>query len=589
MPERLNDVMLVDQGLVSAYGRGVACCAEGLLAGRRVLHSAGDRFPAPLADLSIAEPPMPTVDTPSPLLALIDDLFADTTAIPADAALYAATTLGEIDRLERVVHANDVFTVDDSRISCLPQRVAAMLSLYGGTMQTVSSACASSTAALAVAAAAIRRGEISCALVVAADLLSEFVLSGFAALMAIDPGGARPFDNDHRGMTVGSAAAFALLMSRERMAHENRRAFGVVAGWGMTCDANHLTGPSRDGMPLTRAAETALHMAGCPVAAVSAIAAHGTGTLYNDQMEMMALKRLFGNQPRPTFSIKGGIGHTLGAAGLAGALLALEALRRGVAPPTAGLRQAAPEAEGWVSTKATPLAPSGAALVTTSGFGGVNTALLLSLTPFAGAPLPQRGGARAHDLCQIETEVDVPPAAPPDGFAPPRNFGRFSAETRLAFHAVARALADAEFVPDAAGTLRVRGTGAPARIGILACDRDGSAVANHAYFADYVASGRTLGRGQLFAYTLPTSVAAECAIACRLTGPLLYLAEPDGGVAAAWRATRALIDDAQADAMVLLAVTPRAARAVVVTPAADASVASTLLPPALTYLVQTKD
>ena len=178
-------------------------------------------------------------------------------------------------------------------------------------------------------------------------------------------------------------------------------------------------------------------------------------------------------------------------------------------------------------------------------------------------------------------------AAPAGGFTPPRNFGRFSAEARLAFHAVARALAEAGFVPDAAGILRAPG-GAAARVGILACDRDGSAAANRAYFADYVASGRTLGRGQLFAYTLPTSVAAECAIACRLTGPLLYVAEPGGGADAAWRTVRGLIGDAQADAMVLLAVTPRAARAAAAVPAAGVPPGAPP-PPALTRLAGMQD
>ena len=106
---------------------------------------------------------------------------------------------------------------------------------------------------------------------------------------------------------------------------------------------------------------------------------------------------------------------------------------------------------------------------------------------------------------------------------------------------------------------------APVRVGVVAFEREGSEAANRAYFADYAAAGRVLGRGQLFVYTLPTSVAAECAIACRLTGPLLYVAAPDGWNACAQQAARSLLADGLADAVVLLCVTPETVQASVVT------------------------
>ena len=90
------------------------------------------------------------------------------------------------------------------------------------------------------------------------------------------------------------------------------------------------------------------------------------------------------------------------------------------------------------------------------------------------------------------------------------------------------------------------------RIGLIACDRAGSERANQAYFADYVNSGRTLARGQMFAYTLPTAIAAECAIACRLTGPLLSVADAVGSPRAAEQAARGLLADGLCDAVVLL-------------------------------------
>ncbi len=315
----------------------------------------------------------------------------------------------------------------------------------------------------------------------------------------------------------------------------------------MTCDANHLTGPSRDGAPLAEAAGQALRMAGCRPGAVAAIAAHGTGTVYNDQMELLAFRRVFG-APRPLFSVKGGLGHTLGAAGLTGTLIGLEALRRGRVPPTVGLEQMAADAHGWAATAAVPVPSDGALLVTASGFGGTNAALVLALSALPGPPA---------------AAGDIPPS--PGGERDRARYpARLGAGTQRALAAVRRALDEAGRGSGESGVPR-----GAARIGIIAHDRDGCTAANRAYFSDYVASGRALGRGQLFAATLPTSMAAECAIALGLRGPLLAVAEPDGGDGAARRAATGLLAEGLADAMVLLEADGTRADARVVVAAAE--------------------
>ena len=532
MAADLSEVVIAGQGLLSAYGAGVDVCADGLFAGRPACRPAGAGYPPELAGLPVGMIPAPA-DAAAPDEPLLDQmirLFDGAPPLPADAALFVGTTAGEIGLLEREV-LDATPSSDRSHLSQLPRRLAEALGLRTTDRHVVSSACASSSAALALAASAIRRGACSCALVVGGDRVSEFTLSGFAALMALDPAGARPFDARRRGTMLGGAAAYALLMSRGRARREGRPCLGVVGGWGLTCDANHLTGPSRDGAPLAEAIRQALRMAACPPEAVSALAAHGTGTVYNDQMELLAFTRVFG-APRPLFSVKGGMGHTLGAAGLAGALLGLEALRRGRIPPTVGLEQVAAEARGWAATAAVPVSPDGVVLTTAAGFGGVNAALALALSSVPGA-----GSAAAPVTGAAGEAVEPGPDA-----GRPRHTDRFSAGTQRACEAVARALADAGFGTPCRGS----------RIGIIACDREGSAAANRAYFSDYVASGRKLGRGQLFAATLPTSVAAACAIALRLRGPLLAVAEPGGGDGAARRAAEGLLAEGLADAIVLL-------------------------------------
>jgi 3-oxoacyl-[acyl-carrier-protein] synthase II len=117
-------------------------------------------------------------------------------------------------------------------------------------------------------------------------------------------------------------------------------------------------------------------MAGRSTGEVGFIAAHGTATLYSDAMELTAFRESFG-QPRPIFSVKGGIGHTLGAAGLVQILVAARAISAGIVPPTVGFSVAEEGAAGWASDRAIKISPGQVALSTNSGFGGVNTAILL--------------------------------------------------------------------------------------------------------------------------------------------------------------------------------------------------------------------
>jgi hypothetical protein len=138
-------------------------------------------------------------------------------------------------------------------------------------------------------------------------------------------------------------------------------------------------------------------------------------------------------------------------------------------------------------------------------------------------------------------------------FVPPKHFARFSADAQRASRALAERLSEEGLFMDEERLLRWNVTGAPvARVGLSVWNRKGSLKVNFAYFADYVASGSVLGRGQLFAATLPTSVASEVAIACRLTGPLIYVADTAGTDVAARQVARQCIADGLADAMILL-------------------------------------
>lgn len=361
---------------VTAYGRGIAPCWDGLLEGRTAIRSTG-RF-AQRSFLSAQAALVPTLCAAerSRVLGFLAPLLKEMRpGIPEDAALLLATTTGEIDLLEENVARGDAED-NASHPNRLLQTVRRLTGVKGPGA-VVSCACASSSVALGWAADRVRSGANEAVLVVACDAVTEFVYAGFSALMALSPAPARPFNRDRDGLSLGEAAAVALVMSPDRARREGRPALGEIAGWAATSDANHMTGPSRDGAGLADAIGAALEAAGVSAGQVPSINAHGTGTLYNDAMEMKALRRIFGEDRAPVYSIKGGTGHTLGAAGLLEILIAAESLQRGIVPPCVGTLEPDDDAAGWVARE--PLDVKGArhALCLNSGFGGVNCAVVM--------------------------------------------------------------------------------------------------------------------------------------------------------------------------------------------------------------------
>jgi 3-oxoacyl-(acyl-carrier-protein) synthase len=256
----------------------------------------------------------------------------------------------------------------------LPQRLAHRLAADLGTRArpaAVSCACASGLSALALAGRWIRQDAAERVLVVGTDALSEFILRGFSCLLALDEGPCRPFDRDRAGLSLGEAAGAILLTSREE------ESLGVeVAGWGESNDANHITGPSRDGTGLFLAAARALRRAGMDPGSVDYIHLHGTGTLYNDAMEGRALVRLFERGSPPASGTKAQTGHTLGAAGVIESLVALEVLERGRAPGNVGLETPDLDHRIRLLRGDTPLARARVALKVSAGFGGINAAMV---------------------------------------------------------------------------------------------------------------------------------------------------------------------------------------------------------------------
>jgi 3-oxoacyl-[acyl-carrier-protein] synthase II len=391
-PESRAAVAVAGCGAVTAAGRGLGALAAAVAANdgclRHDVRFAGGRFQS---DVVGAVPPdiwealrragRGPEDDPAFLLAddALDQARRDAAprlaaADPDRTGLVLSTTKANALGLEAV--ADGRACSPEARRHASPVRLAEDLAgRHGarGPVECVSMACASGLVALQQAARMILRDEADAVLVAGVDCLSGFVMAGFSCLKSLDPDGCRPFDRDRRGLTPGEAGA-ALVLARDDRVTDR---LGEIRGWGTSNDANHLTGPSRDGSGLALAMRRAMDCAGVGPGEIGYVHAHGTGTPYNDAMESMALRSVFGGACPPWSSSKGILGHTLGAAGLVECLVCLLALRSRVLPGTPRLRVGDPVCpEGLLRE---PVRRDGvrAVLKTNTGFSGVNGAVVL--------------------------------------------------------------------------------------------------------------------------------------------------------------------------------------------------------------------
>ena len=289
--------------------------------------------------------------------------------------LVLSTTKANLEALERLTDGRPCS--DAARRHLQGDLLAADLAMVHGALgpvQCVSAACVSGLIAIQQGAKLIQRGAADAVLVVGVDHLSAFVVAGFTALKAIDPMGCRPFDRDRCGLSPGEAGA-ALVLVRADLAP---RGSIKISGWGSSNDANHLTGPSRDGSGLALAIRSALGMAELPPAAIDYVNVHGTGTPYNDAMESLALQTIFGAACPPFSGSKGMLGHTLGAAGVVETILCVLAMQEKLLPGTPRLSVAAEGVPASVVREPRPAAKLNCVLKLNTGFGGLNGALILT-------------------------------------------------------------------------------------------------------------------------------------------------------------------------------------------------------------------
>jgi len=286
-------------------------------------------------------------------------------------AFIVSTTKGNIELLEQQPAQPPLAQME---LFATAGKVAAYFK-YKAAPLVISNACISGLLAILTARRLITSGRYDHAVVTGADVLTQFVLSGFQSFQAVSPEPCRPFDAARKGVTLGEGAATVVLSNQPALAPAN--AVTVNTG-AVSNDANHISGPSRTGAELGMAMRLAMLNSGLTPADIGFVSAHGTATLYNDEMEAKAL-HLAGLQDTLVSSFKGYYGHTLGAAGLIEAIIGIRALQQQVIIPTLGFEELGVSLPVKVSSTLQQQ-PMQHYLKTVSGFGGCNAAMVFSKT-----------------------------------------------------------------------------------------------------------------------------------------------------------------------------------------------------------------
>jgi len=283
--------------------------------------------------------------------------------ITAKTALVLSTTKGNIAALAEGQLA-------EADINRSAQRIA---DFFGFTTRpiVVCNACVSGILAVAVSKRLIQMNQFDDAYVLAGDELTPFVVSGFNSFQAMSEEPCKPFDANRKGVSLGEAAA-AVYLSTTPIEEQS---FEII-GEASIADANHISGPSRTGEGLFLSIQQALKEAQLSADQMDCICAHGTATAYNDEMESIAFDRL-GLAQKPIHSQKGYFGHTLGAAGLLELVMLMQSMRHSELIISKGFEQlGVSRAVNITQTAQTQTLQF--ALKTASGFGGSNTAVILS-------------------------------------------------------------------------------------------------------------------------------------------------------------------------------------------------------------------
>ena len=278
------------------------------------------------------------------------------------------------------------FTAIASFPDACTSQISIELGLHGPSF-SIGTACSSALDAVGYAFNAIRKRELDIILMGGAEApIFPPILSAFCVLRALSTRNdapdkaSRPFDRGRDGFVLGEGAGILVVEDLEHAQHRGAHIYAEILGFGMTCDAYHMTAPEPSGREAVRALRLALHDAGVAPTEIDYINAHGTSTPLNDKNETQVIKQVFGEAAYrvPISATKSMIGHLIGAAGSVELVATLLAMEHQMIPPTINYDAPDPDCDLDYGPNTARPARIRTALKNSFGFGGKNSALIVS-------------------------------------------------------------------------------------------------------------------------------------------------------------------------------------------------------------------
>ncbi len=550
----MTPISIIAAGVVSPLGEGPAAYSVGELGARpetRVMHD------AELAALGLRRPRAARVSLSTPATgdraqALLDRalelLFVELEReLPAFRGLRIGVALGTssgglgaLTDLLALRARGEAITKTSALAASYFGPLAALerFALSPVRSTQVLAACASSTVAIGVACRWLEAG--ACDLVIAGgyDALTAFAAAGFEALGATTASVPRPFRRDRDGLALGEGAA---LMALTRAG--TGRALGHVLGFGVGCDAVHVTAPDRTGAGLARAARAALIDAEVEPSSIDLISAHATATPFNDSAEGNAIAAVIGATAERVVvhPFKAIAGHTLGAAGALETLAALSAAARGILPAASGEGELESEFPARLCTQNQP-GNAAHLLKLSTAFGGVNAALVLSPhQPRRPASARARHRVRLRALGEPQLVPDLPLIARATGLLE-LDLERYDRPSLLVLTAIANLYA--------AGVLPEQRKSC----GVIAGTMSASLEVNEAFAARLRERGARGAEPRRFPATSPNLAPGRAAIAFGLQGPAFSVGAGPAASLEALLLGIELLEAGDAESLLVLAV-----------------------------------
>jgi 3-oxoacyl-[acyl-carrier-protein] synthase II len=316
-------------------------------------------------------------------------------------AVVLGTTMGEARILEELDHEWILGGAQATTRALIPRYGSTLLPIHvaravgaQGMVLTLPAACAAGNYAIGFATDLLRSGRADVVLTGAAELLQELQFSGFVRLAAMAPERCQPFDLNRQGLLLGEGAGLLVLERESHAIRRGARLQAEVGGYGLSCDAYHITRPHPDATGSIVAMRAAIERTGIAPADVDFVNAHGTGTRHNDLAESKVVREVFGDRRPPVSSMKSMLGHCMGAASALEAIGCVFTIETGVYPPTIGYETPDPECDMDVVANVARRGPSDIVVNNSLAFGGYNSVTILA-KPGVLPPPPDAAGASA--------------------------------------------------------------------------------------------------------------------------------------------------------------------------------------------------